>query len=184
MEHTNIVVGSAPADKVQLKLGSSYKLPIIKPFRFTPKAEKILYKLPIIGFTSKKDLGSVRIATVNDVLSLIEKSRLYQKSYLLSYLGNIPQNELENIELSFIFLPYDADMKIAEHLSRMLSYLQNLREGSYSGRVDYSNLEKEFAKLIKDEPLSTFIPHARKHSYLKVLGMRQSSTGGNKNGNA
>lgn len=183
MEHTNIVVGSAPADKVQLKLGSSHKLPITKPFRFTPKAEETLYKLPIIAFTSKKDLGSVRIATENDVLSLVEKSKFFQKSYLLSYLGNIPQNELENIELSFIFLPYDTDMKIAEHLSCMLSYLQDLKEGSYSGKVDYSSLEKEFSKLIKDEPFSAYIPHARKHSYLKVLGIRQSSTGGKKNGN-
>lgn len=172
-----IVVGSAPADKVQLKLGSSHKLPNTKPFRFTPKAEDALYKLPIIGFLAKKDMGSVRVATENDVLSLIEKAKFFQKNYLLSYLNNVSQNELSKTELSFIFLAYDTDMKIAEHLSDMLSYLQNVRVGSQSGKIDYPSLENQFSKLIKNEPLSTYIPQARKHSYMKVL----SIMGGKKN---
>jgi len=177
----HIVVGSALADKVQLKLGSSHKLPNTKPFRFAPKAEDTLYKLPIIGFLAKKDMGSVRVATEDDVLSLVEKAKFFQKNHLLSYLNNVPQNELSNIELSFIFLAYDTDMKIAEHLSDMLSYLQNVRAGSHSGRIDYPALEKQFSKLIKNEAISTYIPQARKHSYMKVLNIRQNSMGGKKN---
>ena len=177
MIHINIVVGSATADKVQLKLGSSHKLPNTKPFRFAPKAEDTLYKLPIIGFLTKKDIGAVRIATEDDVLSLVEKAKFFQKNHLLSYLNNIPQNELSKIEISFIFLAYDQDMKIAEHLSDMLSYLQNVRAGSQSGRIDYPSLESQFLKLIKNEPLSTYIPQSRKHSYMKVLNIRQNSRG-------
>ncbi len=82
----HIVMGSASADKIQLKLNSSHKLPNMKQFRFAPKAEEKLYKFPIMGFLAKKDMGLIRIADEDDVLSLVEKAKQFHPSYLLAYL--------------------------------------------------------------------------------------------------
>jgi len=172
----NIVIGSARADKAQLKLDSCHDFFDMNPFRFTPKGEETLYKVPLIGFVSKKDLGTVRVASEDDVLMLIEKTKVFEDSYMLEYLSNIPQIELSRLTLSFIFLPYDPTVKVSSHLNNMLLYLKNMKEGSSSGKLDYIALEKEFSAIIKNDSLSDYIPQARKHSYLKVLG-------GRKNGN-
>ncbi len=166
----NVVVGTASADKVVLKLqGSSLKLPKNKPFSFTANGNKTLFELPIVGFATKKDLGSTRRATEDDILSLVENAKGFQKSYLLAYLANFTQHELSQIMLTFTFLPHITEIKKANHLDTMLFCLYNSVAESATGKFDYAVLEKDFLKLIKDKPISDYIPRARNHSYQKVL---------------
>ena len=169
-----IVIGSAQADKVQVKLSSMQKLPIstLKPLRFTRKAEEELFKIPIIGFVNKRDIGNMRVATEVETLLLVEKAKFFYHEHLLAYLNNISSAELSEFSLSFIFLQYQSAVKIAAHLNMMLLLSRLIKTGSQSGKLDYETLEKEFAKLLGNQPLSQYIPQARKHSYLKIVGGR------------
>ncbi len=168
---SNIVVGSARADKIQVKLSNSQKLPTssLQPLRFTKKAEQELFQIPIIGFINKKDIGSMRIVAEAETLLLVEKTKLFYNEHLLAYLNNISSVELSEFSLSFIFLQYQPVIKIVAHLNMMLLLSQLVKTGSQSGKLDYEMLEKEFVKLLGNQPLSRYIPQARKHSYLKIL---------------
>lgn len=175
------VIGTASADKVMLKLkGASPRLPKNRPFSFTTHGNKILFKLPIVAFATKKDLGSTRIATEDDILTLVENAKYFQKSYLLAYLANLSQNELSQIILSFTFLPHNTEMKIAGHLDSMLNYLYNSVDGSRTGKINFPALEKDFFKLIKSESVTDYIPKARNHSYLQVLSHNKRIVKGGK----
>lgn len=170
MSDTTVVVGAAYADKVQLKLGTSQTLLSLTTLRFTRLGEQTLFEMPIIGFVPKKDLGSVRIATEVETLALAGKAKFYYNEQLLSYLHNIPPVKLSEISLTFIFLQYRPSVRIASHLNDMLWLSQRIKKESQSGKLDYETLEKRFAGLLGDKPISQYIPQARKHSYLKVLG--------------
>ena len=178
-----VVVGTASADKVVLKLkGASLKLPKNRPFSFTAYGNQTLFELPLVAFATKKDLGSTRIATEDDILTLIENAKYFQKSYLLAYLANLSQHELSQIMISFTFLPHNTEMKKADHLDGMLNYLYNSADGSGMGKIDFPALEKDFSKLIKSEPITNYIPKARNHSYLQVLSHNKKNVkGGKKN---
>ena len=167
-----VVVGSTMANNIKLNLGESRTIPKTKPFRFTTKAEELLFKKQITVYVSKKDLGTTRIANEDDVVSLVEKAKHIQPDYLHSYLGNLSQFELAELELSFIFLEFDQDIKIAEQLDNMLFFLEHAQEGSLTGKIDYVVLEKQFSKLIKDKPIANYIPQARKRSFSKVLSAK------------
>lgn len=176
-----VVVGTASADKVMLKLkGAILKLPKNRPFSFTTNGNQTLFELPVVAFATKKDLGSTRIATEDDILTLVENAKHFQKSYLLAYLANLSQHELSQIMLSFTFLPHNTEMKKADHLDGMLNYLYNSADGSGMGKIDFPALEKDFSKLIKSESITDYIPKARNHSYLQVLSHNKKVVKGGK----
>lgn len=175
----NIVFGSASADKVQVKLQeNNLKLLNSKSFKFTHNANRILFELPIIVYVTKKDIGSTRIISEDDVLNLIESAKHFYKSYLLVYLNNLSQNELSKMRLTFIFLPYNVEIKKAEHLDMMLLYLHHSFKNSKTGKIDFLRSENDFLKLIKNESIADYIPKARKHSYLQVLSHNKKNVKG------
>ena len=167
-----VVVGTTTANKLKLNLDASHIVPTKKPFRFTPLAESILYKKPIIAFVTKKELGATRVANEDDVAALVNNAKHIQPSYLHSYLAKLSQIELLELELSFVLLPFDSDVKVAEELNNMLFFLEHAQGDSSSGKINYEVLEKKFSKLIKNKTIADFIPQARKHSFLKVLSTK------------
>jgi len=170
-----VVIGSAPADKVQLKLAECCQKLLTKKShsrKFTPRGEEILYKLPIIVYVNKKDIGTTRIASAEEVLTLLGHSKFMSQPSMLQYLNSVPQNLLASLTLTFIFLPYSNEMRIARHLQRMLAYLEHLKKNSHAGKIDYLSLEQDLQQLLKGDSVATLIPLARKHSYIKVLGIK------------
>ena len=177
----NVVVGTASADKVVLKLGgANLRLPKNRPFYFTTNGNKTLFELPIVAFVAKKDLGLTRIATEDDILALIPNVKYFQKSYLLVYLSNLSQYELSQIIISFTFLPHNTEMKKAEHLDTMLFCQYNSVNKSGTGKIDYDTLEKDFSMQIKGDSISDYIPRARNHSYKQVLSHNKKNVKGGK----
>ena len=185
MNHIDMVVGSVPADQVQLKLGASHELPNIKSFRFTKEAEATLMTKPIIAYVPKKDVKTTRIASSEDALSLLNSAILISNKHLLSYLSNIPPSEQKNMELNFIFLPYSKEIAVTEHLDNMVRLSSILKSETTSGKIDYLSLEDSFKKTLGNKKsLSLYIPHARKHSYMNILGIKtRNSIGGGNNEN-
>ncbi len=168
----HVVVGTTTADKIKLNIDASHIVPTIKSFRFTTLAENILYKKPIIAYVSKKELGSTRVANEDDIAALVNHAKHFQSSYLHTYLLQLSQFELAELKLSFVLLPFDSDVKVAEELNNMLFFLEHTQNGSNSGKINYLDLEKKFSKLIKKQSIADFIPQARKHSFLKVLSTK------------
>lgn len=168
-----ISIGSAPADKAMLKLAYALKLPTIKIDRFTPEAEKALLGLPIILCVPKSKLPKTfSILDEDKTIALLEQTISVLNKEKLSYLQNIPQNELSSIHLNFHFIPSTSDQATIEHLSNMLNLAPNIQVGSTAGKIDYNRLEDDMLEsLPMRKHLSSYIKKARKHSYKKVLGV-------------
>ena len=177
----DVVIGTASADKVMLKIeGTTLKIPKNRPFNFTIHGNKTLFELPIIAFATKKDLGVTRIATEDDILTLVGNAKYFPKSYLLAYLEDLSQSALSQIVLTFTFLPYTTEMKKADHLDTMLFCQYNSASDSATGKFDYADLEKNFVKQLRGDSISMYIPRARNHSYLQVLSQNKKTVkGGN-----
>lgn len=185
MNHIDMVVGTVPANQVQLKLSERHQLPNIKSFRFTAEAEATLMTRPILAYVPKKDVETTRIASREDALSLLNSAMLISNKHLLSYLSNIPLSEQRNMKLNFIFLPYSKEIAVTEHLDEMVHLSSILKSETTSGKIDYPSLEDDFNKTLgAKKTLSFYIPHARKHSYMNILGIKtRSSIGGENNEN-
>ena len=172
MSNIEIVIGSAQADKIQAKLWDHPKLPKLKIDRLSSKAESVLLKTPIIVFIDKGKLGKSREISEEDLLTLLEHAKFFSNKHLPAYLSNISSNILSDILLTVIFVRYQNDIPLADHLSNILFFTDKIQDGSTTGKIDYVHLENELKKTLpKGKSLSEFIPNARRHSYKRVLGI-------------
>ncbi len=173
-----VTIGSAPADKAMSKLIDIVKLPTLKIDRFTPKAEDALLRQPIILCVPKSKLPKTFCMMNEDsVMALLEQTTSALGKEKLSYLQNLSQNELSEIDLNFHFIPSDSDQATLDHLSNMLTLSTNIKVSSSTGKMDYTRLENEMLEsLPAGKQLSSYIKNARKHSYKKVLGVTTRGT--------
>ncbi len=173
MQNTPVTIGSVSADKAISKLANMLKLPTIKIDRFTPEAEEALLGQPMILCVPKSKLPKTFCMMNEDaVMALLEQTTSALGKEKLSYLQNLPQNELSEIKLNFHFIPSNPDQATLDHLSNMLNLATNIKVSSNTGKMDYGRLEDEMlASLPARKQLSSYIKNARKHSYKKVLGV-------------
>ena len=178
MKNTPVTIGSVSADKAMLKLANVLKLPTIKIDRFTPEAEEALLNQPMILCVPKSKLPKTFCMMNEDaVMALLEQTTSALSKEKLSYLQNLPQNELSSINLNFHFIPSNSDQNTLDHLSNMLNLSTNIKVSSSTGKMDYARLEDEMlASLPAGKQLSSYIKNARKHSYKKVLGVTTRGT--------
>ncbi len=184
MSNIEIVIGSAPADKIQAKLWDHPKLPTLKIERLSSEAEGILLKSPIIVYVDKGKLGKSREISEEDLLTLLEHARFFSNKHLPAYLSNISSNVLSDMLLTVVFVRYQNDIPLADHLSNILFFSDKIQAGSTTGKIDYALLENELKKTLPNgKTLSEIIPNARRHSYKKMLGIsiRKSKDNGGKN---
>ena len=167
-----IVIGSARADKIQAKLWDHPKLPTLKIDRLSSEAEDVLFKTPFIVFVNQNKLGKTREISEDDLLTLLEHAKYFFNSNVPAYLSNISSAALLDRQITVVFIMYQKDIPLSDHLSNILFFSDKIQHGSTVGKIDYTRLEKEFKKAIpKDKSLSTYVPNARKHSYKRVLGI-------------
>ncbi len=175
MSNTEIVIGSARADRIQAKLWDHPKLPTLKIDRLSPlspEAEDVLFKTPFIVFVNKGKLGKTREISEDDLLTLLEHAKYFFNSNVPAYLSNISSAALLDRQITVVFILYQNEIPLSDHLSSILFFSDKIQHGSTVGKIDYTRLEEEFKKAIpKDKSLSTYVPNARKHSYKRVLGI-------------
>jgi hypothetical protein len=177
MSNIEIVIGSARADKIQAKLQDHPKLPTLKIDRLSLEAEELLLNTPLIVFIDKGKLGKSREVTEENLLTLIDNARYFQNKHIPAYLSNIPPRTLSDTQLTVVFLKYQNNIQLSDHLSNILFLSDKILKGSTAGKIDYAFLEKDFlASLPKDKLLSMYIPSARKHSYKKMLSINTRTT--------
>lgn len=178
MLNAKLTIGSASADKVMSKLRNTLSLPTVKIERFPLEAEKSFLSQPIVvNIPERRLYKNVSIIDEDATIALLANAVSVLPVGKVTYIDNIPTNELADITITVLFVSAVEDQQTIDNLSNALTIATNIKANSSTGKIDYSKLDAEMiASLPANKKLSDYIKNVRKYPIKKILGVTTRST--------